>query len=77
MPILSSAKSYACAIFSLSNIKQKGENLHPTVKQQMCLKRSAAKNLLVARQLSFGLSDIREVALPQVNVQNFHKASLK
>jgi len=33
--------------------------------------------LLVAGQLPFGLSDIREVTFPQVDVQDFHEAPLK
>lgn len=33
--------------------------------------------LLVAGQLPFGLSNIWEVAFPQVDVQDFHEASLK
>lgn len=74
IPILSRAKSYAWAIFSLT-----AEQRHAVSDRAACSRAAPGRRvvLLVAGELSFGLSDIGEVAFPQVDVQHLHEAPLK
>jgi len=70
MPTLSRAKSYACAIFSLPR-----DDLH--YNYIGLESKQSGQPVPKLRQVAFGVADVVQVGLPQLDVQHFDQAAGK